>query len=142
MEDCIQDLFYYLWQHREGLGETDNIRRYLFTALRRRIIEQMSDLRYTEMPFDAPSTPCYESILIERETTRLDQQRLQRVLEVLPERQQEAVSLKYFQNLDCSQIAAAMNIHRRAVYKLLTKAIRKLRRAWAANVDWQWVAVG
>jgi hypothetical protein len=36
--DCIQDLFIYSWDTKEKSGRTDNIKFYLFTALKRRIL--------------------------------------------------------------------------------------------------------
>src|SRR5690606_17476677 len=40
--DCIQELFIYIWEKRNGLGNTNNIRYYLFNALRRRMIVSVS----------------------------------------------------------------------------------------------------
>ena len=131
VKDSIQDLFYYLWEHRSGLSDTDNIRRYLFTALRRNLVSQ------TTQPLDQLSranaqevSPSYEIQWIEQQTAEEHQQGLQEVLRTLPERQREAVFLKYYQDMSTEEMAAIMNINRRAVYKLLTKAIRNLQQAW------------
>lgn len=37
IEDAIQDLFVEIWQRKSALGPTDNIRKYLLVALRRKI---------------------------------------------------------------------------------------------------------
>ncbi len=134
VKDCIHDLFYYLWEHRPGLGETDNIRRYLYTALRREIIVQLkrtSQSATPALPTYAAFTPAFETEWIEQQTTQRNCAQLREAIRALPRRQQEAVFFKYYQEMDGSEIAEVMHIHRRAVYKLLGKAIRNLRRWWA-----------
>ena len=37
VEDCIQDLFIKIYQNRKSLKETDNIKLYLFVALKRQL---------------------------------------------------------------------------------------------------------
>ena len=141
VKDSIQDLFYYLWEHRSGLSDTDNIRRYLFTVLRRSLVSQTTQRLVTQrlatQPLDQLSranaqevSPSYETQWIEQQTAEEHQQGLQEVLRTLPERQREAVFLKYYQDMSTEEMAAIMNINRRAVYKLLTKAIRNLQQAW------------
>ncbi|QNF34094.1 hypothetical protein HUW51_15695 [Adhaeribacter swui] len=41
VEDCIQDLFIYIWDNKNTLGKTENIKFYLFKALRRRIVVKL-----------------------------------------------------------------------------------------------------
>ena len=136
VKDSIQDLFYYLWEHRSGLSDTDNIRCYLFTALRRNLVSQttqrLANQRLDQLPWASAQevSPSYETQWIEQQTAEEHQQGLQEILRALPERQREAVFLKYYQDMSTEEMAAIMNINRRAVYKLLTKAIRNLQQAW------------
>ena len=133
IKDCIQDLFYYLWEHREGLSDTDNIRRYLLTALRRSLLTQLKStaIQYPLL-VNSPTTPSYETEWIEQQTAEDQLAGLTQSIQTLPDRQREAVFLKYYQNLSTEEIAATMCINRRAVYKLLAKAIANLRRSWPA----------
>lgn len=131
VKDCIQDLFYYLWKHRTTLGETDRIRHYLFTALRRNIIAQIKKTPSRESLLNHHAlVPSYESEWIHQQTTELQQLNLKQILEALPDRQQEAIFLKYYQSKSTEEIAEVMNISRRSVYKILTKAIHNLKQAW------------
>nr|WKN34058.1 sigma-70 family RNA polymerase sigma factor [Tunicatimonas sp. TK19036] len=135
VKDCIQDLFYYLWEHRTSLGDTDNIRHYLFIALRRNIITQIKKASSQELALNqSPLVPSYESEWIHQQTSESHQLNLKQLLEALPDRQQEAVFLKYYQNKNTDEIAEVMNINRRSVYKLLTKAIHNLKQAWPSSV--------
>ena len=130
VKDSIQDLFYYLWERRAGLGETDNIRRYLFTALRRNLVNQVGRTSHALESVREEVVPPYETQWIAEQTADQQQQDLQQVLGTLPERQREAIFLKYYQEMSTDEMASIMNINRRAVYKLLTKAVRNLRQAW------------
>ena len=132
VKDCIQDLFYHLWEHRKGLSDTDNVRLYLLTALRRRLLAQLKSAT-TQRPLldhSSTTTPSYETEWIEQQTTQDRLVGLTQSMQSLPNRQREAVFLKYYQNLSTEEIATTMCINRRAVYKLLTKAIANLRRSW------------
>ena len=42
VKDAIQDLFVYLWKNKDKLGTTDSIKYYLFTALKRRLIDDFA----------------------------------------------------------------------------------------------------
>ena len=128
--DCIQDLFQYLWEHRQGLGDTDNIRRYLCTSLRRRIFQRLRQHTNSELTEPALSVPSHETTWIDQQTADGHAEYPFRALHALPARQKEAVLLKYYQNMTSAEIALEMNIRRRAVYKLLTKAIGNMRGAW------------
>ena len=130
VKDSIQDLFYYLWERRASLGETDNIRRYLFTALRRNLINQVGQLSHSLEDVREEVVPSYETQWIDEQVADEQQRGLQRVLCALPERQREAIFLKYYQEMSTDEMASIMNINRRAVYKLLAKAVRNLRQAW------------
>ncbi|MGB3780565.1 MAG: sigma-70 family RNA polymerase sigma factor [Tunicatimonas sp.] len=141
VKDSIQDLFYYLWEHRSGLGDTDNIRRYLFTALRRNLVSQAAEQLSVQSISQVTGTrvqetsPSYESQWIEQQTSEAHQQKLQAALYRLPKRQREAVFLKYYQDMSTDEMAAVMDINRRAVYKLLTKAIRNLQQTWPIAIS-------
>jgi RNA polymerase sigma factor (sigma-70 family) len=48
-------------------------------------------------------------------------------LEKLSKRQREAITLKYFKNLDTDQISEQMNINPQSVYNLLFGALRVMK---------------
>ncbi len=130
VKDGIQDLFYYLWERRSSLGDTDNIRRYLFAALRRNLVSQLRHLPHLSEAIPEEAVPSFETQWINEQVADEQQHGLQQVLRTLPERQREAIFLKYYQEMSTDEMASVMNINRRAVYKLLTKALRNLKQAW------------
>jgi RNA polymerase sigma factor (sigma-70 family) len=49
VEDCLHDLFVYLYEHRQTLGPTDSIKFYLFRSLRRKITDALNaETRYKD----------------------------------------------------------------------------------------------
>lgn len=59
--------------------------------------------------------------------------RLQLALELLPQRQREAVTLRYLQGLDTKQTARAMRCAEGTVKATLAKALTKLRKHWGCD---------
>lgn len=130
VKDAIQDMFYYLWEHRSSLGDVQQIQYYLVTALRRKIIELKKSEFSSEIDDQAITVPSAEIQCIERETERDNLRYLHQGMHNLTERQREAIFLRYYQNMPVQEIAQVMHVQRRAVYQLLTGAIRSLTTSW------------
>lgn len=135
VEDCIHDLFFYLWEHRRGLGDTQSTRYYLFKSLRRRIVEQVQQ---TQSSLDSGEPTGYfltalspETHWIERQEVIRQEQQLARAFGTLSERHREAIYLKYYHNLSAEEIASVMQINRRTVYKLLDKALKMMKEQFS-----------
>lgn len=139
VKDCIQDLFLYLWEHREHLSREVNIKPYLMTSLRRRIhrksnkntdlfdVSIMEESSLFEMEFSV------EDVFIEDESSAILSKRIKIYLEALPKRQKEVVYLRFFQNLDREQIAQVMEIAPQTVSNILQMAFKDIRKQW--NVE-------
>jgi len=129
VKDAIQDLFVYLWDAHKRLGPTDSIQYYLFRALRRVIMGKINAVSSTlnEDEIKEYILP-YESQWIEQQTQEHNELLLNHELENLPQRQREAVFLRFYSNLEFDEIATLMGINRRAVYKLIYKAIDALQK--------------
>ncbi len=130
VKDCIQMLFLTIWERRESLGPTTSIRNYLLASLRRLILKRMK-LEPTRVEMDADTFDVQvelplETTLILDQATAENLALLHRSMEKLPERQKEAIYLKYYGDQSFAEIAAIMNITSRAVYKLIYKALDSL----------------
>ncbi len=130
VKDCIQILFLNIWERREFLGESDSIRNYLLASLRRLILKRMkTNLSFVEI--DADNSAFHielsvESQLIHDQTLRENVSSLQSAIHRLPDRQKEALYLKFYNDQSFGDIATVMNISTRAVYKLIYKALDSL----------------
>ncbi|GEO03577.1 DNA-directed RNA polymerase sigma-70 factor [Adhaeribacter aerolatus] len=133
VEDCIQELFIYLWQTKENLGPTNNIKFYLFKSLRRRL--QVSAEAHTkrnkfsnafakEEPM-AEASP--EHVLIAANVQENQQERMQQAMLTLTKRQREAIYLRFYDNLSFQEIAEIMGLQLKSTYNLISKAIEMLR---------------
>ncbi len=131
--DCIHDVFTELWAKRERLSTPDNIRYYLLRSLKNRI---MHLLERKERPLTPLLETDYEALWAEPDTELLDaletadnqQQRLQRLIAQLPPRQQEALKLRFVENMNYDQIGAILAVNQQSAKNLVFWAIEKLRR--------------
>lgn len=132
-EDCMQDLFVYLYQHRAQLGETDSIKFYLYRSLRRRIAEKAQANSRWVWDEDATARPEFEldlpaeAGLIDQQTAHEQKQKLDYLLNRLPKRQKEALYLLYFEELSYPEIAQVMGLEIKSVYNLIYNSLVSLR---------------
>jgi RNA polymerase sigma factor (sigma-70 family) len=128
--DCIQQLFARLWESRQRLGSSISIRGYLLASLRRMILRRLSDkYRFVniedvscEFHVEASTELKYIKSQAETEQVKL----LWDVIQKLPDRQKEALYLKYYNDHSFDEIALIMGITTRGVYKLIYKALDHL----------------
>jgi RNA polymerase sigma factor (sigma-70 family) len=58
-----------------------------------------------------------------------ERERIMNMLRRLTRRQHEAIFLRYFDELNCDQIAAVMDLSKQAVYNLIHHALGELKKA-------------
>lgn len=133
VKDCIQDLFLELWVKRDSLGDTEFVKFYLLKSLRRKIRREgarkqwETEENYQEWDAALPADESVEQKIIELETNAEKWVLLNNQLETLSKRQQEAIYLKFFENLSNEAIAEIMSITRQAVANLIYRTIRELK---------------
>lgn len=131
VQDCLQDLFVYLWQKRESINSTDAIRPYLLVAFRRRLIRAMTsrntkvDYNLEQIHFEAEWS--FEDNLVTRDIAEEQRQQLRAGLEKLSARQREALFLRYYEGLTYEEISSVMDLQYQSVRNLVSKAVSRLR---------------
>jgi len=129
VKDCIHDLFVDLSNHRTTIGATDNIRFYLIRSLKHKILRNLKSRNnldmYDDYPFHLEATV---DELQEQETNQHVRKCIRDAINKLPERQKEAIFLRYFMDFKNEEIAQVMNINYQAVRNILYKAIENLRK--------------
>ena len=131
VQDTVQDLFIELWKNRDRLSVTNNIKIYLFQALRYKLLRQKSktDSDYVQLIHDdILKESSYESFLIEAEHTAEQIQKLNYAIRELPPRQQEALHLRFYQDCSHEEIAQIMDIQYQSVSNLIHKALDALKQ--------------
>ena len=121
--DAVQEAVIEMWQQREKLGNVVNVKGYCITMVKRRCIDQLRS--------QLPSSP------IDEETMQLadpppddTEERFQaalRLVERLPQRQRDAILLKYQQGKDNKEIERIMNMSSTHLYATLSRAYSTLR---------------
>ena len=130
VKDCIHDLFVDISRHRTTIGSTDNIRFYLIRSLKHKILRQLKSYNRTDSIDDYPFLleAAFDEQQLERETNRHQRKCLRDAINKLPERQKEAIYLRYIMDLKNEEIAQIMDISYQAVRNTLHKAIENLRQ--------------
>ncbi|OJV16877.1 MAG: RNA polymerase subunit sigma-24 [Dyadobacter sp. 50-39] len=136
VEDAVQDVFIDIWRLRHNLAEhVTSVKFYLYRALRRRIhvaldkfpsMEEISELDDEDTPANHTNS---EAILIEAESSSVRAQRIQELLAQLPERQLEALTLRYFDDFSIEEIAEIMGVNEKSVRNFIYKALTSLRQS-------------
>lgn len=131
IEDSIQDLFVDLWNSRKKLSRTSSVKFYLFKALRYKIIRNKNISHNSEM---TPLENCicllqnssHEDEWIKMEVASFQLKHLRDTLARLPERQREAINLRYFHNFSNEEIAGIMGINYSSACKFIYAGLKKL----------------
>lgn len=132
-DDAIQELFANLWRTRENLNEeVDNIKFYLFRSLRRNIKrlsarEKRFQSQDLEQAADQFAHHFVTPVSVDGHEESLLTQRLKKIIDQLPNRQREAVMLRYYQNFKTEEIAVIMGISLKTVKNTLFNAMTTLR---------------
>ncbi|UZR98074.1 RNA polymerase sigma factor [Chondrinema litorale] len=135
VKDAVQELFIYLKEKRKKLGQTNNIKFYLYKCLRRNILKALSKNKNIVYVDNLPSTADFE-ISISHETFMIRNQsqieikrRLEQGIEKLTKRQKEAIIYYYYEGFNYEQIAELM-MFSKAEYarKLVYRSLDTLKK--------------
>lgn len=137
VEDSIQELFMYIWEHSSCLDSVTSVESYLLSSLRHRIYRQVKSQKaihhrnrvYIEdcMPDQNESMP--DSEKFEKEAL------FQSAVAVLSGRQKEMIKLKFFEGLTTGEIASFLGIKKQTVYNCISIALSRLNSHIARRVS-------
>ncbi|MFL5744592.1 MAG: RNA polymerase sigma factor [Niastella sp.] len=134
VEDCLHDVFVWLWANRQRLDLHTSVKSYLFKAVRTTMmhwLQKQNRLRGLNPGdeqgylFELQLTP--ETRVLHNENQRQVRQQIESVLSTLTAKQKEVIYLRYYEGLNFEEIARNMNLTVKACYKLMGRAISILR---------------
>ncbi|MHA8105714.1 RNA polymerase sigma factor [Aquirufa sp. 5-AUSEE-100C1] len=133
IKDCLHDLFVELWRNHATIGPTTSVKFYLMASIKRKLVRHLetqmkNHLHHTNYMLDfSEADYSQESILIKYEDEIRTNKQLANCLNMLSKRQREAISLRFFQNMDTDQISDSMKINPQSVYNLIFGALRVMK---------------
>lgn len=132
IQECIQELFFYLISNIKSLGPIYNLRAYLLASLRRKIFNEIRN-REKMQPTETNLVPQFdfelsqEEIMVDQESSRKRKSELKKILNKLPAREKEAVYLKFYKDMSYEEITSVMGISYDSARKFVYRAIKNLR---------------
>lgn len=132
VKDAIQNVFMRIISGHEHIGDTDNVKAYLMASLRREVTvsirhQNMLSLDNEEPRFNMlPMVAEVDSIEDSEEKKQLIFL-LNKAINRLTLRQQEAIYLRYIQELPMKEVSTMLDMNYQSTRNLLHRAITKLR---------------
>ena len=132
VKDAIQNVFMRIISGHEHIGDTDNVKAYLMASLRREVTvsirhQNMRSLDNEEPRFNMlPMVAEVDSIEDSEEKKQLIFL-LNKAITRLTLRQQEAIYLRYIQELPMKEVSTMLDMNYQSTRNLLHRAITKLR---------------
>lgn len=137
INDLLQEAYTRLWTAE--YTHITNGRAYLFAVIRNLLLEQARHARIVPMErlgeIDALLIPSEEPGPDRRANARQELERLEHVVDSLPEQCRRAFQLQKFHNLSQRQIATEMNITEKTVEKHLAVALVRVLDALKEDTD-------
>lgn len=133
IEDAIHDVFVKLHNNRSKLSHIQNIKLYLFIALKNDLINQLNYSRKTAFePIESIDSVTKKGTDIEEEYIKQESSvyRKELVLKyysILSLRQREAIRYRFEDDLCYKQISKIMNINIQSVKNIVQSAIKKIK---------------
>ena len=135
VEDCIQDVFIKIFQNSRHLQSTDNIKLYLFIALKNKLFNIFrKDIKYSQIDSLEPvfaAEYTIEDEIIENEREQFLNEKMIRMLEVLSPRQKEIIYYRFVEGLSYEEICQIMDMNYQSTQNLIQRSLKKLRTTFS-----------
>ena len=128
-KDLVQELFSYLWSHREHLSPGPNFSNYLYTSVKNRVLniiahksvedKFLSSLQYADGKVEAIT----DHLARERQLAEI----IEKEIQALPPRMRQVFELSRKANLTYKEIAARLELSEQSVRSHVKGALRLLR---------------
>lgn len=133
LKDAIQDIFYKILVNPNSLKDVDNIKYFLFKALKNKLIdifkaEINQESICKQLDFKVIDVTILDVLIEEEERIEISK-RVKYMLEKLTPRQREAIYLRYMHNMEYDEIANLLNMNNpKSARNLVSRAIIQLRK--------------
>ncbi|AFD06579.1 RNA polymerase sigma factor [Solitalea canadensis] len=133
VEECVQQLFYELWDNREKQKEVQFVKTYLQTYLRRKIVRELAKLEKSESLHSDKFTELerersFEEILINRQESESVKLKLEKAFNKLSPTQVELIRLRFYENLSNDEIAQLTGLSHSIIYNQISRALKIIKK--------------
>lgn len=132
LEDAIHDIFYRMCRSPHRLKKIEKLKLYLFSALKNQLvnIQKATSKNSTTDIQEFNFTVKIDSLcmLIEEEERVRIKEKINKLLEVLSDKQREVVYLRFFQEMSYEEIGIMLHMTPASVKNVVYKAINKIRK--------------
>jgi len=137
IEDCLHDVFLWIWTKKGTLLIQHSIKSYLFKSLKTSIVHRLEkdhrvdliDEDENEIERLSDLTFCVELAGFSREEEQIKQSKFNQLFKELTAKQKELIYLRYQEEMSFEDMAVHFNISLKGCYKLMARAISSLREA-------------
>jgi len=132
--DTINHLFLRLWDMRQQLPVVENVRAYLFTAIKRELLARKKSagleiLKHHRFYGDLDADqPCFEEVVIRFQEKEEMISKIKKAMSYLTEREKELIRLRFFEDLGYDEIASQCGISKRTAYNIIHAGLTTLRK--------------
>lgn len=131
-EDHIQDLFLRIWKRRDNLGSVTGVKTYLWTALRRSLINHNNkETRRSEIYAELGEEKkimqfAVEEIMIQREEDHELREALKIAMDALTPRQREILYLRYYDGMTYEEIESITSLNYQTLRNYVCESLKEL----------------
>jgi len=131
VKDAVQEVFYKLHENKKHLGKLDGLKYYLLRMLKNHLLDvyrseiETNDIDFYELTFSIKTTVLDE--LITKEEQEQLQTKIDSLLNLLTNRQREAVYLRFIQEMEYEEIGKLLDLTPHASRKLVSRAVKRMR---------------
>jgi len=134
VRDALQDVYLAIWQRRDHEPPVRDPWVFLLVSLRNKIIDQARKER--KLAVTHPAEPSPEDELLSAEYDALRGEWLRGRLNELPERQREALHLRYHLDLGYPDVAKVLGVSQQVAYNYVNRGIKALKKQVENTPGW------
>lgn len=131
--DLINQVFLGIWERKDSVGEVEHLKAYLVTGLKRMIYKEWEAREKHRTMLQSPDfvTEAFqqsiEEHLVQLQLKEDNRLRILAAVKKLSPRQQELISLRFYQELSYEEMADKTGLSPRTIYNAVYEALKKLK---------------
>lgn len=138
-KDILQNFFLELWEIEVWEKDIQDLDAYLFRSFYRKAIREVKNEQkrqeYTLPPYLEIPIPSFEDLWIEVQEQASIQQKINQAMERLPEKQRQALALRFQEGWEYDKIAKKTGKSRQTIYNQIHEAVKKLKKIISTNTS-------